>query len=73
MEGKVYKILIIEDIPSDARLMERNLKSAGLDFISMRVENEESFLKELNEFCPDLILSDFKLPSMDGLTALISG
>lgn len=70
MEGKIYKILIVEDIPSDAKLMERNLKSAGLDFISKRVESEECFLQELNEFLPDLILADYKLPSFDGLTAL---
>ena len=70
MEGKIYRILLIEDIPSDAKLMERNLKSAGLDFVSKRVEDEESFLRELKEFSPDIVLSDFKLPAFDGLTAL---
>jgi PAS domain S-box-containing protein len=68
--GKVYRILIIEDILYDAKLIERNLKSAGIDFISKRVENEANFTRELIEFSPDLILSDFKLPSFDGITAL---
>jgi PAS domain S-box-containing protein len=70
VEGKVYRILLVEDIPSDAKLMERNLKSAGLDFITKRVEDEESFLNELKEFSPDIILSDYKLPVFDGLSAL---
>ncbi len=39
-------------------------------FSSIRVETEEAFLNGLNEFSPDLILSDYKLPSFDGTSAL---
>jgi len=34
------------------------------------VDTEETFLKELDEFSPDIILSDYELPAFDGLAAL---
>ena len=39
-------------------------------FTSKVVDTKETFLKELDEFFPDLILSDYDLPSFDGLAAL---
>jgi len=41
-----------------------------LDFISRRVESRENYLNAMEEFQPDLILSDNTLPSFDGLSAL---
>jgi PAS domain S-box-containing protein len=67
---KVLRILILEDRPSDADLMEFELKEAGLAFISKRVMTEDAFMRELNEFCPDLILSDYDLPQYTGFLAL---
>lgn len=39
-------------------------------FSSRRVETREAFILELDEFYPDLILADNKLPAFEGLTAL---
>jgi PAS domain S-box-containing protein len=67
---KELHILILEDVPADAELEEHELRKAGLVFTSKVVDTREAFLKELDEFFPDLILSDYDLPSFDGLTAL---
>src|SRR5262245_60966761 len=64
------KVLIVEDQPSDAELLEYEMGRAGIDFTSRRVDTRESFQLALKEFEPDLIISDFSMPSFDGLSAL---
>jgi len=60
---KELRILILEDVPADAELEEHELRKSGLVFTSKVVDTREAFLKELDEFFPDLILSDYDLPS----------
>jgi diguanylate cyclase (GGDEF)-like protein len=64
------RILLVEDVESDARLSLLQLKQAGLNCVSQRVESESAFRKALGEFAPHIILSDFSLPQFDGLSAL---
>ncbi|MFA5353981.1 MAG: response regulator [Thermodesulfovibrionales bacterium] len=64
------RILILTESPSDAELMERELHGSGTDFSSRRVETGDAFIKALDDFLPDLILSDLTLSSFDGLSAL---
>ncbi|MDD2337080.1 MAG: PAS domain-containing protein, partial [Geobacteraceae bacterium] len=64
------RILINEDMPSDAELLEYEIRKSGFNFISNRVDSREGFLAALEEFCPDLIISDYNLPSFDGMQAL---
>ena len=64
------KILILEDSATDAELVEHALCKEGIDFISKRVETKEDFVKELKDFEPDIILSDYSLPNFDGMGAL---
>jgi len=68
--GDKIKLLILEDVPLDAELVEVELKRAGLDFESIRVEKEHEYLTGLKEFQPDVILADHSLPQFDGVTAL---
>lgn len=63
------KILILEDTLSDVDLLKRELKKSDLNFIFEIVQTRETFENALNNFIPDLILSDFNLPSFDGLSA----
>jgi PAS domain S-box-containing protein len=63
-------ILLVEDLPTDAELIERELRRAALNFSLRRVDTRESFLTVLKEFKPDLILSDYSMPTFDGLSAL---
>lgn len=63
------KILLVEDDPLDAVLLERELARAGLSFRTIRVEVEADFLREI-ALNPDVILCDFNLPQFDSLHAL---
>lgn len=63
------QILLLEDNPSDAELMARELPKAGLDADSRRVETEAEFRSAL-EVPPDLILADYHLPQFNALQAL---
>ena len=67
---RLLRILILEDMASDAELMIYELRQAGMSFSHRRVTDREHFLLALQEDEPDLILSDFHLPSFDGLEAL---
>src|SRR5687768_13521946 len=70
MPQDALRILILEDVPMDAELMEYELGRASIPFQSCRVDSREAFLHQLEEFRPDLILSDYTLPRFDGMTAL---
>ncbi|MGZ7067688.1 MAG: histidine kinase dimerization/phosphoacceptor domain -containing protein [Methanobacterium sp.] len=67
---EMIKILILEDVSYDAELIEHEMSRDGLHFSSKIVENEEDYINALDEFEPDLILSDHSLPSFDGISAL---
>jgi two-component system sensor histidine kinase UhpB len=64
------KILHLEDMPADAELIERALKKSALRFEKLLVSNREEFITALEEFKPDIILSDHSLPSFDSQEAL---
>ena len=68
--SETIRVLIVEDLPTDAELSEREIRKAlGLcEFL--RVETREDYLAALDGYGPALIVSDFKMPQFDGLTAL---
>lgn len=68
--NKTLKLLILEDSPTDADLIELEFIDAGIELSSKIVETEEDFIREITEFEPELILSDYNLPDFDGLSAL---
>src|SRR5207247_4864581 len=64
------RILLAEDSEADAELIQRELKRGGLDFQSRRVQTESDFRRELDEFQPHLVISDFSMPQFSGPKAL---
>jgi PAS domain S-box-containing protein len=70
MNAEDIRILYVEDVESDKILAEKELDSENIRFISVRVETREEFLAQLNEFCPDIIITDYRLPSFDGMEVI---
>ena len=64
------RILIVEDLPTDAELIEREVRQVLSNCEFLRVETRESFLWALEKYEPHMILCDFKLPQFDGFSAL---
>ncbi|PKP06958.1 MAG: hypothetical protein CVU10_05205 [Bacteroidetes bacterium HGW-Bacteroidetes-5] len=64
------KILIAEDLPTDAALAQREILKFVPDAVFRRVETEMDFRNELERFKPDLIVSDYQMPTFTGLIAL---
>lgn len=69
MEPKI-KILHLEDLPTDAGLVKRQLEKGNINFELLLVDKRESFERALKEFVPDIILSDHSLPSFNSVEAL---
>ena len=63
-------ILLVEDMPADAELIEYELKRGGLRCHTRRVETRDEFLGELNRFEPHAILADYSLPKFGAIEAL---
>src|SRR4030042_2741870 len=64
------KILILEDMPSDVELAEREIKKTLKSYTLRHVETREDYLSALDKFQPDLVISDYSLPGFDGMSAL---
>jgi PAS domain S-box-containing protein len=67
---KRLRILMLESNPADAEAIELELRNGGIDFAVTRVETRQEFETQLEELAPDLVLSDYWLPSFDGPSAL---
>ena len=67
---KAARILIVEDMATDAELAEREIRKVLRDCTFHLVETRKDFLKALETLQPDVILCDYALPRFDGITAL---
>lgn len=70
VEEREARILMLEDVSTDAELTLRLLKGAGIKFTAQRVDTEDAFKKALELFQPDIILLDHELPHYSGALAL---
>lgn len=70
LADREIQLLLVEDSEMDAALTLRALKSAGFNCGFRRVVDEAEMRNALSASLPDLILSDFSLPSFDGMSAL---
>jgi len=64
------RILLVEDVDTDAELTEREVRKSIPAYTMRRVETREAFLAALANDPPDIIISDYLLPTFDGMTAL---
>ena len=64
------RIIVVEDVPTEAEIAIRQLKAGGFTCDWKRVDTEAGLRQALRESKPDIILSDFTLPGFDGLSAL---
>lgn len=69
MINQPIKILMLEDFPYDAQLVERALIRDGLLFTAKCVDTREEFIEALSYFAPDIVLSDHSLPQFNSLEA----
>ena len=67
---KTLNILLVEDSPLDAELIEAYLIDGGLQFSLECVETREDFAAALEKQRFDIILADYMLPCFNGIAAL---
>ncbi len=64
------RVLILEDLPSDVVLAKREILKVLPEADILVVEDEPGFTSAVVNFKPDIVISDYRLPSYDGLSAL---
>ena len=69
-EYKNLRVLILEDSPEDAELMLDELDRVGMLIEAEITDNRPSFTDKLIHFSPDIVLSDYSLPEINGIEAL---
>ena len=69
-KDKTVRILYLEDDLSAFELASALIENERVACVMEHVDDAEEYRRILSENPPDLILADFNLPSIDGLTAL---
>ncbi len=65
------RLLLVEDNPDDAFLLERHLTRHGFSLEVTRVETDSEMIAALDApQCPDLVIADYNLPKFSGPAAL---
>ncbi len=67
--AELVRLLLVEDDERDAELVCMELERAGLELRASRVDNERDLMLKLAEGAWDIVISDFAMPSFDGLSA----
>ncbi len=67
---QVLRILLLEDSPEDALLVQKVLRNDNLNFVTACVDTEPEFRAAIRSFEPDVVLSDHGLPGFNSIDAL---
>ncbi|WP_306642831.1 hybrid sensor histidine kinase/response regulator [Sanyastnella coralliicola] len=70
-EDTKIRILILEDLETDAQLLQLQLRKVNQEKEILHVTNKEDFIKAFDEYKPQMILSDYALPQFTGMEALL--
>jgi two-component system, OmpR family, response regulator len=60
------RIVLVDDSVDDAELAMIELRNAGLDVECRCVDREASLIETLDDFSPQLVLSDLNMPGFSG-------
>ena len=66
----ILKILIVEDLETDVEIITHEIRKVFVNCEIKNVLDKKNFLLELENFKPDIILSDYKLPFFSGIEAI---
>jgi DNA-binding NarL/FixJ family response regulator len=70
MSDKGLHVLLLEDVPADAELVIEELARGGGRVVAKRVDSAAAFRRALEEFAPDVVLSDHVLAQFDAIAAI---
>lgn len=71
LDSNQLRVLLVEDNPDDAFLLERHLRRHGFLPKMIRVETASEMRHQLeSEVVPDIVLADYNLPNFSGPAAL---
>jgi len=68
--NKTVRFLLIEDLSSDVELIKRELQNLDFPYELQVVQDESDMRRALEEFRPEIVLSDYMLPQFTGMEAL---
>lgn len=68
--GELLRILLVEDEPNDAELLVDELRNDGLQLEWRLVDIESDYCEALDQFEPDIVISDLSMPAFSGYRAL---
>lgn len=68
---KVIKILFVKYKLSDEELICNTISKSNIEFTKKFVETQKDYISTLKTFVPDLIISDFLMSQLNGMTALL--
>lgn len=61
---------MLEDNPADAKLIEKQLRGAGMNLATLRVDTPQAFTSAIRDFVPDVVISDHSLAQFNAEAAL---
>ncbi len=66
--AKPIRVMVVDDTPHVLKMLGSMLSIDGFDVVSQATSGAEA-IERLDEARPDVVVIDYKMPDMDGLTA----